>query len=807
MKIHYTISLASLFFAVSLSAQDTVVLHNWQFNDPASTPVFDGALNTGQEAGADSEDWLGTSTDGAGNWHVTGTTGNKFGGYWLQSTQLPYQADQVIVEWAYSSWDWGSATLSPNIGFGLLTPVSGENGSATILRNGTSLRVRDSISTDVINFQSNTIDSSAIPSPRVPLDQSTGLEIPGAPALAAGDSLKFRYTVDFSGTTATYTIDYGINSGAYFTIFTGTWPWGQVDAVRIQAANAEVSNSIKVDYLKASAVSAPSTGGSGSTDFSASIQRRALGINQFLITWPSRTGMTYSVQSSSDLSGFGDQSTGLQATPPLNEWWVDFDPSGGPWFYRVGQIEPPATGARAAAQALNKRLFRGNNFMASKSMNDQGAEEDYALLNASHFNHCRIGYKMDEVAGPAPGHLIPASEMNVLQKMVDWCLDEGLIAIVDPVHNWANNNDPAQEYNDTPEDRLKLQRIWEQVAAHFAGYDLDKVVFEIMNEPHGEDNVATIINIGLTAIRGVAGNEERIVIVSGDGFSTRQALIDALDNDEIPSNDNYLIGTFHYYDPRPFTKQLNEDISWGTPAEFSTTPSDFDEVVAANEAWATRNATDPLPLYLGEFGVNNDADNWNEDRERWLSWIRMQAEARDISWAHWNMYNNSDSSKGMGPWTSSEQNNPSLRTFDAAPLEALVGRYEFEDGSTGGGVVSSDLLPGFTGSGYAAYPETTGLGTWARVDGIYIPTTGSYVVNIHYASAIERTVRLVSSAQTLTNVVFPSTGSNDSWATLQVEINFSGSTSADIGNESLKVVADPDVGPNLDWLHVTAPSP
>ena len=46
-------------------------------------------------------------------------------------------------------------------------------------------------------------------------------------------------------------------------------------------------------------------------------------------------------------------------------------------------------------------------------------------------------------------------------------------------------------------------------------------------------------------------------------------------------------------------------------------------------------------------------------------------------------------SKGMGPWgwqyyTSNA--NQKLRYFDADPVEALVGRYEFEDGSRGGNV-------------------------------------------------------------------------------------------------------------------------
>ena len=100
----------------------------------------------------------------------------------------------------------------------------------------------------------------------------------------------------------------------------------------------------------------------------------------------------------------------------------------------------------------------------------------------------------------------------------------------------------------------KLGKIWEQVADRFASYDLDRVVFEVFNEPHNGHDVARIINTALSAIRASAGNESRIVIVPGDGFSTRQALIDAFNNDEIPSDDLYLISTFHYYDPFSFTK-------------------------------------------------------------------------------------------------------------------------------------------------------------------------------------------------------------------------------------------------------------
>jgi endoglucanase len=481
------------------------------------------------------------------------------------------------------------------------------------------------------------------------------------------------------------------------------------------------------------------------------------------------------------------------------------------YFDNIRIINGTGAVLRSAAHRMNTRLYRGNNFMASKAMNSQGAPEDYTLLNTSGFNHCRIGYKMDEVAGASPNYTLPQSDLDELQNMVDWCLQEGLIAVVDPVHNWANTSDLTFKFSGSDADFNKLGKIWEQVAALFANYDLDKVVFEVFNEPHNGHDVARIISTALSAIRVSAGNEARIVIVPGDGFSTRQALIDAFNNDEIPSDDLYLIGTFHYYDPFSFTKMINTNPGyspyWGSETEFAQVATDFDAVETANNNWANRNHTEPLPVYLGEFGVDNEADSFSTDRKKWLSWIRMQAEKRGFSWAHWNMYQNQNSSKGMGPWVYSEQIvNPEQRSFDAEPLEALVGHYEFENGTTGGGVSIANDEPGYKGTGYASFPASTGTAVWARAESIYIPKDDTYAVKIHYASASDRLMRLVSrndtlgTVQTIDSQLFPATGGNDSWSTLTVNVLFEAGEEAD-----LKLVATPNEGVNLDWIRICLP--
>jgi hypothetical protein len=460
------------------------------------------------------------------------------------------------------------------------------------------------------------------------------------------------------------------------------------------------------------------------------------------------------------------------------------------------------TGDRTAAFAFAERMGTGNNLMASKVILGNAAPEDFALLKQHHFEHCRIGTKLDEHTGSGPNYTVTPAKMADLKNAVDWCIAEGLVAIIDPVHNWAA--DESNPYSDA--DLPKLKKIWEQVAAEFASYPLDTVCFEIINEPRTGYSLANIINENLQVIRSTAGNEQRMVIVCGQGFTTRQALINALDADVIPANDDYLIGTYHYYDPKTFTKQGSAgNVNWAdggaSDPEFDTVATAFDAVVAANDSWAARNGTDPLPILLGEYGVDNGAPS--VDRLRWLSWIRLMAEARGFATSHWNMYNDSAASKGMGPWTTAEKNDPTLRYFHADVVEAMLMRYEAEGGILSGGVSIDTTVPGYTGTGYVTYPGGVGANVYVSVDSMYIPRDDTYTVKIAYATDVDRDVTIqtwddLGGLVESKIVTLPSTGSFSSWAVAEVDIDFSAGTAG-----QFQVIADTVQGPNIDWIDVT----
>ena len=87
-------------------------------------------------------------------------------------------------------------------------------------------------------------------------------------------------------------------------------------------------------------------------------------------------------------------------------------------LYTINDGEPG--NMRLVAHERNRRLARGNNFMAAKSIQGHGKLQDYELLNQHHFSHCRIGYKMDEKAASTFPYTIPSLDMTYLKNMVDY---------------------------------------------------------------------------------------------------------------------------------------------------------------------------------------------------------------------------------------------------------------------------------------------------------------------------------------------------------------------------------------------------
>jgi endoglucanase len=178
----------------------------------------------------------------------------------------------------------------------------------------------------------------------------------------------------------------------------------------------------------------------------------------------------------------------------------------------------------------------------------------------------------------------------------------------------------------------KLKAVWSQLAERYRN-EPNTVVFELLNEPHGQFDAATW-NASFPQVLAIMRktNPTRNVIIGGVRWNSPDTLKDLA----LPAADKHLIATFHYYDPFPFTHQgaswadepirSTTGIRFGKPTEIARIDQDF----AAVKAWSDASGR---PVFLGEFGAYDKATM--EDRVLWTSTVARTAEKYGFAWGYW----------------------------------------------------------------------------------------------------------------------------------------------------------------------------
>ncbi len=278
----------------------------------------------------------------------------------------------------------------------------------------------------------------------------------------------------------------------------------------------------------------------------------------------------------------------------------------------------------------NARLGRGVNLSALEAPNEGEwgtylQAEYFARIAEAGFDSVRLPVRFSAHAAVTSPYTISPSFLARVDWAVQQALDHNLAIVIDLHHYLEMMSDPAAN-------KERFLAIWEQLAEHYRDYP-PEVMFELLNEPT-EALTAPIWNEILAEALAVIRrtNPTRPVIVGPVNWNDHEALSDL----ELPPEDRYLIVTFHYYLPFPFTHQGAEWVegseawlgtTWeGTPEEKKVIETDFDQVAT----WARAN---DRPIYLGEFGAYEKADP--ASRRRWTDFVARQAEARGFSWSYW----------------------------------------------------------------------------------------------------------------------------------------------------------------------------
>ena len=257
-------------------------------------------------------------------------------------------------------------------------------------------------------------------------------------------------------------------------------------------------------------------------------------------------------------------------------------------FFIFGIIVSTIISAQITPQEAIKQMQKGINLgnthepPTEAGWNNPKAQEYYFdLYKEAGFDCVRIPVRYDSYTGKTPPYKVSDAWLNRIEEVAEWGLKRGLFIVINTHHDdWIKSS-----YNEA--NKARFDSIWSQIAVRFKNKP-GKLVFEIINEPHGltkaqnDDLHARVLSI----IRKT--NPTRLVIFQGHSWGGSDELITAA----IPK-DSFLIGSFHSYDPYLFG--LEGQGTWGTASDYNQLENKFKAV----SNWSVKNN---IPVFLGEFG-------------------------------------------------------------------------------------------------------------------------------------------------------------------------------------------------------------
>ncbi|MFW5878007.1 MAG: cellulase family glycosylhydrolase [bacterium] len=261
-----------------------------------------------------------------------------------------------------------------------------------------------------------------------------------------------------------------------------------------------------------------------------------------------------------------------------------------------------------AAEQMQKGINLGNTLEPpyEDGWNNPPAEEYYFdLYKNAGFQCVRVPVRWDKHTQTTSPYKIDESWLKRVEEVLEWGLERDLFVVVN-----AHHDDWIKENYENPEMRARFDSIWAQVSRRLKNKS-EKLIFEVLNEPHGltkaqnDDMHARVLSI----IRET--NPTRIVIFQGHNWGGSDELIEA----EVP-DDEYVIGSFHSYDPYQFG--LQGQGSWGTPSDVTTLRNKFQRV----KDWSD---THNIPVFLGEFGAINKCE-YNSRMKHYKFYVQFAKE-------------------------------------------------------------------------------------------------------------------------------------------------------------------------------------
>lgn len=309
-----------------------------------------------------------------------------------------------------------------------------------------------------------------------------------------------------------------------------------------------------------------------------------------------------------------------------------------------------------------------NDFSDPSQFSNRFTDAHFTLLKQLGFTYVRIPIGQFILFQQNNPDVLNPTNLQYVEAAVQNAIDHGL-AVTLNYHTASDGFEMTLPTN--TENQNKLARYWKAVANHFKKYPVDKMFFEVYNEPHVASNGSLSNSITkswwapaqrklINAIRSVT--PDHFIIVGGEGWNS----IDGLQS-LAPYKVNNIVYNFHFYEPFTFTHQ---GATWaGPPMEklrgvpYPSTPENvaplidtatddqviqyltwygndrwnkekLEAVVQLAVDWATSNHG--AALICNEFGSYKPFAP-RESRLTLINDVRSILEAKNIGWAMWEM--------------------------------------------------------------------------------------------------------------------------------------------------------------------------
>ena len=283
-------------------------------------------------------------------------------------------------------------------------------------------------------------------------------------------------------------------------------------------------------------------------------------------------------------------------------------------------------------------------------------------VKAQGFKSIRIPISYLSKIGAAPNYTIDAAWLDRIKEVVDYCVNEGLYAIIN-MHGdgynsvqggWLLCNAPDEKQ---PEIKAKYAACWEQIANKFKDYD-EHLIFESMNEEfdgvtHGKNvnktyysNINAYNQTFVDTVRKTGGNNaKRWLLIPGWNTNIELTVGDygfALPTDtnrdpSIPAGEQRIMISVHYYDPYGFCgtenpSEVGYTAVWGTDTEKKAIRDQFTRCYVSF-------VSKGYPVVIGEYGAIDKTYN-NPDsatyRALYVSEVCKAARARGLVPVYWD---------------------------------------------------------------------------------------------------------------------------------------------------------------------------